>query len=356
MSRVVRQRSRRASNAFHAMLVVCSAAVFQHARFIIPYYSRLHDELDVSVHISWEDSFAAKYARDNEFVPLAIVLAVISLSIACRKDLSPAFLNSVNVGMSMLWAYRYSVTRKERYFHTEAWIAVCRVLQGFVLGNASLTWLLHMCVTVVDITSYNDALEYLSSTITLQMGQTDTTFYAYRQVLVFSLISGLQWLTERASYREVEAACEAFRATEVEHGMERLLSSMCDAVVHLASDFSVVGSAQNLCRLLLLPTNVDSTNKNIHDYMSIEDGLRFRAHLSSASVAQDSILQLPPYPLHVNLFDQAQNTVPVELFCAMLLPNSVPNVPNMLQSSKRSERSEQYSVPNVPNSGTWYQV
>ncbi len=125
-------------------------------------------------------------------------------------------------------------------------------------------------------------------------------------------------MCEGASYREAKAACEAFRATEVEHGMEQLLSGMCDAVVHLASDLTIVGPCRNLRSLLLIPTHFESMSRKLHDYMNGDDGERFSGHLHSGALSHDSFLQLPSHPLHVSLRDEATNNVPVELFCVSI--------------------------------------
>ena len=219
--------------------------------------------------------------------------------------------------MSIVWAGKYTVVTRPAYFHNESWIAVCRIMQGFVLGNAHLTFFLHMAVTIVDIMNFDDAAHHIGQYENPSYFVT-TQIYAYRQVVMFCFMSGLQWLKERASYRAVEATCEAFRANEVERGMEHLLSGICEAVIHLASDFSIVGPARGLRALLLLPTHMETVTKKLQDYMSSEDAERFNNHLLSGTISPNSFLQLPPHPLHVSLRDETYRSVPVEVFCVSI--------------------------------------
>merc|ERR1719491_1588990 len=105
--------------------------------------------------------FVSRYARGNEFVPLAILGVTTGIVIALCLKPTPMVLDCINVVMSMMWACRYLAMDPPTYFYSEPWIATCRIVQGFVLGKSSFTWLLHMGVTIIDVVSYRRVKSFI---------------------------------------------------------------------------------------------------------------------------------------------------------------------------------------------------
>ena len=73
------------------------------------------------------------------------------------------------------------------------WIQYCRLLQGIVLGNASLTTCLHLTTSIVQLVVQASLPEYEFANFKL---------IVFREAILVSLAITLCWMAELSMYKE----------------------------------------------------------------------------------------------------------------------------------------------------------
>ena len=116
MSRVADHRARRAMYDAHCFYVVFLPISLVHAYPVANYYMAADVERT-------RGTVARVYARDNEFVPLAIIGFFCGLFTLRIWKPTPRMLDLTNVGWSLMWACRYKVIDANLYFYNVTWIS-----------------------------------------------------------------------------------------------------------------------------------------------------------------------------------------------------------------------------------------
>merc|ERR1712216_805182 len=111
------------------------------------------------------------------------------------------------------------------YHYQYTMILFFRFLQGIILGNATLTSVLHVIWVVCDV--YFDAYQ--------------DYWWIYAQIYLGIAAAAVSWVLEFKSLAEVKSAVEEEKATGAYHQVSRVLGAMCDAVVTLNDELCISG-------------------------------------------------------------------------------------------------------------------
>ena len=114
-----------------------------------------------------------------------------------------------------------------------------------MFGNTRLSFALLVAVSLADVNAYWNLFDAHSD---MKMTR---TLYAGHQAVITLLASILTWCFERRAFSEAEALSEAKQSKRSSALAHRLLSGMCDAVVHLDANLCMTQPCPKLSSLLL---------------------------------------------------------------------------------------------------------
>merc|ERR1719253_1601632 len=86
----------------------------------------------------------------------------------------------------------------------------------------------------------------------------DTQEHANLQIVILSLIVALTWSFEYMMVSEADARVQAIQSDRTAALVNRLLSAMCDCIVHLDSDLRIAEPCPKLASLLLRKSSASS--------------------------------------------------------------------------------------------------
>lgn len=281
-----------------------------------------HDESDKLVHI-------CNILRTEVFP--VICCAVVFSSLAWIKPLpTPSSLDQANIVLAAMWIWRYCTLEAGWYLENASFLWVCRAVQGIVMGNSRLTSVLHVVVSMVDMTMFNildvggqRASHMYVETTTILPTMSHEKGYAGAQIGIIFFVIVLTWSFESLMVSEAEALAKAIRSDRSKALVERLLSAMCDCVVYLDTNCNILQPCPKLAQLLMRPSLASAAiAKPLTEFLAPDEQPRFwnyleqeRLHASSSGEKASNELARA---LHFNLVDASGMQVPVEVFAASI--------------------------------------
>jgi hypothetical protein len=133
----------------------------------------------------------------------------------------------------------------------------------------------------------------------------------------------LTWSFESMMISEVEALLEAKQSNRSSSLVRRLLSAMCDCIVHLDSHLVIVESCPKLASLLLRSPTSPVLAQPFAQLMPPSERERFIQYLRGEESLQGSSLgnasvDSPVLALHLNLVDARGLLFPIEMFSSFV--------------------------------------
>jgi len=177
----------------------------------------------------------------SELLPLIFCCGVFLCINRTDSSPTPASLDWANVALSVMWMWRYCTLEADWYSYYSALVWASRIIQGIAFGNRRLTIGLHTSVSMTDIVAYR-----ISGLGTLYG-------YIFGQVIILTLAIALTVSFDELMLSEAQALVEVRRSRSTIALARRLLSAMCDVVVHLDSDLCLAQHCPKLASVLLRP-------------------------------------------------------------------------------------------------------
>jgi hypothetical protein len=140
--------------------------------------------------------------------------------------------------------------------------------------------------------------------------------YAMNQAVITLLASILSWCFERTAFSEAEALSAVKQSKRSSAMVHRLLSGMCDAVVHLDGNLCMTQPCPKLSSMLL-HGRATSLNTDFVNLIQLSEQDRFVCHMKEEQGFEDEAIfnnDSPACLLHTNLVDVDSTPFPVELF------------------------------------------
>jgi len=285
---------------------------------------RIHEHYDLCGMICEE---ARKEVVGSQLLPLIWVCAAF---IGVRQArFSTISLDCANVFLSGMWIWRFGTLEARWYERLSSLCWAGRIIQGIVFGNPRLTGALHIVVTLADIMAHtahtNQARTNVMTTyhLTKKWHDGENLGYALGQAQIVFLITTLSWSFASIMYSEAKALLEAKRADHSCILVHRLLSSMCDCVVHLDLDLSIAKPCPKLANLLFRQSASTMVAQPFVLYIPLAEQDRFTRHVEAERALQvvatgEPGTNVPCHPLHLNLLDAGGMLVHVELFISVI--------------------------------------
>mmetsp|Transcript_8075 Transcript_8075/g.25644 ORF Transcript_8075/g.25644 Transcript_8075/m.25644 type:complete len:800 (+) Transcript_8075:49-2448(+) len=224
-------RVRKMAEARHllqARAIMSNSSLVAVAAVLYPTTSRLRGEISPSLYLY------------KEVVPILFVVAMSFLLIEVAGSVTRRGLDWGNLVMSCMWIWKYattdSISRSSEY--DEVWIIVCRIVQGLVLGNARLSIILTVMVSVAHMI------------IRVVLWGPDKAHF-HRELVLVVAYSLLVWSFEQWQLAEAKAIVRAQMSDKSYALVSSVLSRMCDAVVELDSQLRLSQPCPRLSTLLL---------------------------------------------------------------------------------------------------------
>jgi len=280
------------------------------------------------------------------------------------QDISPLYLDTVNVSLSSIFVLQYfhqaylRGSRQSRFYKSadDYWgyadaailMLTMRLVLGFVCGNAKLSIVLNTIMTAVDLYARSVAdPEFLRHYIMTQIAG----------LFVFSLI---YWWDEKQSLAEAAALVDAETSDSKYLLAERVLEATCDAVVYLDDDLSLLGACPKLAEILLKHPKVACEGCSFLDFLSQDhddddatdvDRVRRLMEEEARRASRDPTKLDPAGTVHLDMVDAYQNKVPVQLYwcCAA---QGEGRVRHLVGISKHAEVGEQDAEVSQRQRGT----
>jgi len=136
------------------------------------------------------------------------------------------------------------------------------------------------------------------------------------QAVMTLLASIMSWCFERRAFSEAEALSALKQSKRSSAMVHRLLSGMCDAVVHLDVNLCMTQPCPKLFSMLLRG-RATSLNKDFVNLIQFSEQERFVCHMKQEQGFENEAMfndDCPACLLHTNLVDVDSTPFPVELF------------------------------------------
>eukprot|EP00927_Polykrikos_kofoidii_P083374 TRINITY_DN8516_c0_g1_i8.p1 TRINITY_DN8516_c0_g1~~TRINITY_DN8516_c0_g1_i8.p1 ORF type:complete len:808 (-),score=111.01 TRINITY_DN8516_c0_g1_i8:39-2462(-) len=245
----------------------------------------------------------------NSGLPVYMLVYIISIPILWRH-VSSKWLDVGNVLMSALFFARYSCFWQFWYLENAFFMDSCRFIQCFCFIKVRLSAVLQTLITVSDVST------------ALREGRRGADLYVLFKVFYCFVIISVTVVVETATWAAARAILVARQADDARSHVQRLLSSMCDAVVHLNADLQLLRASPQLACLLLrtgCPTLL--SGRNFLEFVAVADQQRFITFMNNESSLADtrSDESKPPvHALHLHLLEAYQRHVSVEIFASSI--------------------------------------
>eukprot|EP00403_Amphidinium_massartii_P001868 CAMPEP_0178369940 /NCGR_PEP_ID=MMETSP0689_2-20121128/38_1 /TAXON_ID=160604 /ORGANISM="Amphidinium massartii, Strain CS-259" /LENGTH=627 /DNA_ID=CAMNT_0019989731 /DNA_START=68 /DNA_END=1947 /DNA_ORIENTATION=+ len=142
--------------------------------------------------------------------------------------------------------------------------------------------------------------------------QSDPVSQWFREAATLSLVSVVGISVERAMKRSIHSELQAKSSQAFEKAADKLLSSMCDAVVHISGDFKILSDCTRLLTLLFIQPKSSYGKKTAMMFSDLiytdQDRQVFKAFLERH--ASDFLADT----VHISLRDSTGIEVPVQIF------------------------------------------
>jgi hypothetical protein len=197
---------------------------------------------------------------------------------------------------------------REWYEYQALMVWPLKVVQGIMFGNSQLTIALQAAMAMADMKAH--AAHALR-------GEDEEWGYRFSQLVMFLLAGVLTRSFESLMLSEAAAMSEVKRSNRSNMLVRRLLSAMCECVVHLDSDLCIAEPCPKLASLLLRrPDPCTTLARPFVAFLPSVEQDRFKRHLvEEIRVHAD---EFSAYALHLNLLDANGLLVPVEVFSSFI--------------------------------------
>ena len=191
-----------------------------------------------------------KMLYESELFPM-LPIAFIAFIVMQRPHLMTSrSLNCMNCITSVLIIMKMLIISEHKLNAKQSWLMLVRLIQGFICGDAFLSSCLQAVVGSCFIA--------VSGHIKQHLGAGEYMPYLFRELGFLLFFIFFMWVIELSRYSEAEALHEA-KHTKTNHSMVlRLLSTMCDAVVHLDPSLCISEPSRTLAGLLLIHDPVNA--------------------------------------------------------------------------------------------------
>lgn len=268
----------------------------QQARKMFPYVDFMLSIVLIGDHYaSWEiggtvlpkgrDSLV--YLYDSFPIPAILILVFFCPFHFNDKLITQSALNALNVLVSGVWAWRYTLLGKYRgssassalcwgygYEYWETPILACRFFQAIFCGNAKLTTVLNLLVTAVDMRAYALA------TSVADPGEFSKGHW-WKKTLLLWMIIVVTWCYETRLAGEAQSLHKALQSANPGVISHRIFRSLCDTVIHMTPDTTITKHSPSLAQFLLRHHDTSFVGRCFSDFVITEDRERLSQLITS---------------------------------------------------------------------------
>ena len=236
---------------------------------------------------------------------------------------TPSNLDRIQIFMSLIFAWRYCTMSGRNYIYNCSWMYNWRLFLGLVCGKAPLSIGLNIGMTAVDMLSYSFVIggfEVPNPSLAAKAVSSETFNKALlREVFNVLAMSTLFLCAEQAMRQRIIATHQTKQLNKSLFLVQRLLGSMCDAVVHLDSELRVAKTCPQL-DILLMRSKGAMLGQKLEELIVDTDRTRFQEFVEAEAQLHESQLDPGEGPIpmakafHCSFRGPYNSEVPMEFF------------------------------------------